>query len=87
MALTNFELYEALKRDLSEESARLIAEIVPPAGDLTTKADFAGLEARFAEFEMRIERRLSSFERRFLLLFFLPLWGAVAAGIVKLFVG
>ncbi|MEX0873406.1 MAG: hypothetical protein WD646_10310 [Actinomycetota bacterium] len=87
MAVTNIELYEALKKDVSEESARMIAEIVPAAGDLTTKTDFSGLEARFAEFEMRLERRMSSFERRFLLLFALPLWSAVAAGLVKLFIG
>lgn len=101
MALTNFELYEELKKDLSERSARMIAEIVPAGGDLTTKSDFyalrsdfdalksefSALVARFAEFEARIERRTSSFERRFVLMFALPLWSVVAAGIVKLYIG
>jgi hypothetical protein len=45
MALTNIELYEFLKKDLSEESARMIAEVVPKAGDLATKADIAVLKS------------------------------------------
>ncbi len=32
MALTNIELYEALKKDVSEDSARMIAEAVPEGG-------------------------------------------------------
>jgi hypothetical protein len=94
MALTNFELYEELKKDLSERSARMIAEIVPAAADLTTKTDFAALrsdfsalEARFAEVEARIERRFALLERRVTLMFVVPLWSAVAAGIVKLYIG
>ncbi len=39
MAPTNIELYEALKRDLNEEAARRIAEVVPAAADLSTKGD------------------------------------------------
>lgn len=44
MALTNIELYEALKKDVSEEAARMIAEAVPKASELATKADIARLE-------------------------------------------
>jgi hypothetical protein len=39
MALTNVELYEALKGSVGEEAARMIAEVVPPASDLATKHD------------------------------------------------
>ncbi|MEX2395139.1 MAG: hypothetical protein WD826_11740, partial [Actinomycetota bacterium] len=79
MALTNIELYEALKRDLSEDSARMIAEVVPPAGDLTTKADFAEL-ARY------VEERLSKTDRRigaYGLALLVPVWGATVAALLK----
>ena len=39
MALTNVELYEALRNRVGEDAARLIAEVVPTASDLATKAD------------------------------------------------
>jgi hypothetical protein len=45
MALTNIELYEALKKDLSEDSARMIAEVFPRAADLATKSDIAELKS------------------------------------------
>lgn len=38
MALTNIELYEALKEPVGEKAARMIAEVVPAAKDLATKA-------------------------------------------------
>ena len=78
MALTNIELYEQLRKDVSEESARMIAEVFPSAAALTTKDDFAALEgdfralkddfaalrAQLLELELRIEKRFSEFERR-----------------------
>jgi hypothetical protein len=43
--VTNIELYEALKKDLNEDAARMIAEVVPRASDLATKSDVHDLEA------------------------------------------
>ncbi|MEX2393544.1 MAG: hypothetical protein WD826_03585 [Actinomycetota bacterium] len=43
--MTNIELYEALKRDLSEDSARMIAEVIPKAEDLATRADIEAIRA------------------------------------------
>ena len=87
MALTNIELYEALKRDLSEDSARMIAEVIPAASDLATKADVAGVDAHLMAVELRlerqIERRIAALERRFFVIFAVPLWGAVIAGLAK----
>jgi hypothetical protein len=80
MALTNIELYEVLKKDLSEESARMIAEVVPAAGDLATKVDLLDVEKRLVD-------RIASLERRFFAIFAVPLWGAVVAAVVKYVVG
>ena len=106
MALTNIELYEALKKDVSEESARMIAEALTPASGLMAKVDHmqieldririeldrlvgavAGLGESMMSLERRMNERFASFERRFIAVFAVPLWGAVAAGIVKLFTG
>jgi hypothetical protein len=78
MALTNIELYEQLKKDVSEESARMIAEGFALAGDLTTKddfvamkddflvlkSDFTELRSEFSALELRLEQRFSAFELR-----------------------
>ena len=87
MALTNIALYEALKVELSEDAARMIAEVVPAASDLATKldvnelrTDIARLDARISDFESRLERRIS----RWGALFVVPLWGAFVAGAIKL---
>jgi hypothetical protein len=79
----------------------MIAEVVPPAGDLSTKADIALVKADIAlvkadidrlelamktqllETEQRLERRMTSMERRYYLLIGVPLWGGVAAALVK----
>jgi predicted component of type VI protein secretion system len=45
MALTNIELYEELKKTVTEDAARLIAEVVPKAEDLATKGDIERLAA------------------------------------------
>ena len=87
MALPNIELYEALKKDLSENSARMIAEVVPVAGDIATKTDIARLETRISDFELHMEQRFSAFEKRVLgwsLALAVPLWGALVAGLVKI---
>ena len=73
MALTNIELYEALKKDLNEDAARMIAEVVPAAQDLATKADVAAVE-------LRLQARFDQLESRMLrwtLTFFVPLWAGV----------
>ena len=79
MAVTNIELYEALKKDVSEESARMIAEAVPKAENIATKDDvrlavtdmrteMAELRVeiieRFNKMEVYIERRFAEAERR-----------------------
>ena len=90
MALTNIELYEELKKTVTEDAARMIAEVVPKADDIATKLDVAQSEARLTSLILEVERRsnerISSLERRMFIFFAVPLWGAVAAGIVKLFI-
>jgi hypothetical protein len=73
MALTNIELYEALKRDLNEDAARMIAEVVPPASDLATRGY---IDERLRETERRVFR--------YALVFVGPVWVAMIAGLVKL---
>jgi len=90
MALTNIELYEELKKTVTEKAARLMAEVFPKAEELATKSDLLAttgeLHRLILDVERRLDRRISSLERRFFVLFAVPLLGAVAAGIVKLFV-
>lgn len=84
MALTNIELYEALKKDLNEDAARMIAEVVPPASELVTRDYF---ERRFAEQDAFIERRFAESERRQLrmtLALVGPLYATLIAGLVRL---
>lgn len=57
----------------------MLAEVVPPVGDLATKTDLAGLE-------LAIEQRISRLERRVFGLFLsllVPVWGALVAAGVK----
>lgn len=97
MALTNIELYEALKKDVSEDAARMIAEVFPRAEDLATRSDIlelraatgsdiARLEALIKDLEIRTEQRFSAFERRVFrwsMTFAVPLWAALVAALVK----
>ena len=94
MALTNVELYEALRGQLGEEAARLIANVVPVAEDLATKSELreevAGLRAEmhegFAMVRTEIERS-SKETMRWMLTFFVPLWlgtwGSLLAVVLK----
>lgn len=79
MVVTNIELYEALKRDLNEDAARMIAEVVPPASDVATKGDVAALRTEIADVKSCIDSRL----HRMTLAFLVPMWtttlGVVAA--------
>lgn len=45
MALTNVELYEALKGSIPQDAARMIAEAFHPARDLATKSDLVGVQS------------------------------------------
>jgi hypothetical protein len=76
MALTNFELYEALKKDLSEDSARMIAEVFPPAGDLVTNAQLEAMEARLKSY---IDSRLLRYTAMILVPLSLTMLGSVGA--------
>jgi hypothetical protein len=71
MVMVNIELYEALKGDISEKAAKMIAEVVPQASDLATKADIKDLEAKLL---------------RFTLAFFMPLWIAMLGTLLALLV-
>ena len=81
--MTNIELYEALKRDLNEDAARMIAEVVPAAADLAKGAEvaaqFAEVAAQIADVKSYIDSRL----HRMTLAFLAPMWtttlGVVAA--------
>ncbi len=94
MALTNIELYEALKKDLSEESARLIAEIFPKAEELGTKSDFARLEASTKSDISRLEAVIAHVDARIaalgqelgdrMLKYFVPLWIAVFGALASM---
>lgn len=87
MAMTNVELYEALRRTIPEEAARMIAEVVPPARDLATKADLSELRAEmhagFADLRGQIADGLAGLRgdlaavsrlQQWMLGFFVPVW-------------
>ena len=78
---TNLELYEALKRTLDEDAARMIAEVIPVASDIATKADIQGTHDAINRLERRIDRLEADLMRR-TLAFFMPLWIAVLATMI-----
>ncbi len=80
MPVTNIELYEALKKDLSEDSARMIAEVVPPAAEIATKSDISRLDARITQLEGHIDSRLL----RYTFAFIVPIWVSAAGLLVAL---
>lgn len=70
MDVSNVELYEALKRgNVGEEAAKMLAEVVPPAPELVTKADLReeiqSLELRLASQYERIDDRFRQIDDRF----------------------
>jgi hypothetical protein len=98
MALPNIELYEALKKTpVGEEAARMIAAVVPAAGNVATKLDvvavqldIARLEKQMAELELRVKDKIhaaSVQNFRWMLTFFIPVWagtwGTVVAVLLK----
>ncbi len=79
MALSNVELYEALRGSVGEDAARLIAEVVPAAEQLATKQDIAELHTAI--------QRSSKETMRWMLTFFVPVWlgtwGTILAIVLK----
>ncbi len=94
LPVSNIELYEALKRDLNEDAARMIAEVVPKASDVATKGDIAALKTDFAELKTDIAELKSHVDSRLLrytLLAIVPLMvtmlgtvGALVGLVIKL---
>jgi len=90
MAMTNVELYEALRGSIPDSAARMIAEAFHPAHELATKSDLAELRgemrAGFATLQGEIHKSSAS-TMRWMLTFFIPVWagtwGTVAAVLLK----
>lgn len=84
MASSNLELYEVLKRSMDEEAARMLAEALPPAGDVATKGDIEGavirLEGRLNERFAQLETRMM----RWIVVFFVPLWVTILGAVVTI---
>lgn len=84
MATSNLELYEVLKRSMDEEAARMLAEALPPAGDVAMKSDVesavvrleSGMNERFAQLETRM--------MRWILVFFVPLCVTIVGAVVTI---
>jgi hypothetical protein len=72
LALTNIELYEELKKTLTDDAARMIAEVVPKGDDIVT-VDV--LDRRLLELKSYIDSRMT----RFMLAGFIPIWAAMFA--------
>ena len=90
MAMSNVELYEALKGSIPEAAARVIAENFRPAGELATRHDLELLRSEmhtgFAAVREEIHESSAS-TMRWMLTFFIPVWagswGTVAAVLLK----
>jgi hypothetical protein len=67
MALSNIELYEELKKTVTEDAARMIAEVVPKGDEVATKTDLALLESNLKGY---IDSRIT----RLVLVAFVPVW-------------
>jgi septal ring factor EnvC (AmiA/AmiB activator) len=65
MAISHVELYEALKPVVGEVAARLMANVIPPAENLATKADVAdstyALKSEIAAFRTEVKDEISTF--------------------------
>ena len=91
MGPTNIELYEALKKDVSEDSARMIAEGLSQASDVVTRAEFRGevtaiVRAEVSAAESRLKAYIDSRLLRYTAVILVPvsltMLGAVGALIV-----
>lgn len=54
MAMSHVELYEALLGPIGPEAARLIANIVPPAKEIATRLDVAGVREEVSKVRTEI---------------------------------
>ena len=52
---THVELYEALKPHVGPEAAQMIAEAVPPAGNLATKDDIYAVKADIQSVRVEVQ--------------------------------
>jgi hypothetical protein len=78
MAMTNVELYEALKGSIPDKAARLIAEAFPAATDLATKHY---VDQKFAELRADIHAEAKS-AMRWMLGLFIPVWAATMGTLI-----
>ena len=78
MAMTNVELYEALKGSIPDEAARMIAEAFPQAREIATKHDIAELETRLSA---RMDA-LHGTTLRWMFGLFVPMWMGTWATVV-----
>jgi hypothetical protein len=81
MAVTNIELYEELKKSLTEDAARMIAEVVPVTGEVATKSDIALLGA---ELKSYIDSRLLKYTATVVIPICTMMLGAVIAFVIKI---
>lgn len=70
MAISNVDLYEALKGPVGEKAARMIADVFPPARNLATNDGLTrvegNLEARIFQVEAKLEAKISQLELKVL---------------------
>jgi hypothetical protein len=89
MAMSNVELYEALKGSIPEAAARMIAEHFPPSRDLATTHDLARMgeslraemQTGFASLRGEIHAE-SARTMRWMLTFFIPVWAGTWGTVV-----
>ncbi len=90
MAMSHVELYEALKGSgITEDAARLIADVVPPARDLASRSDVIALDAKIDRMEARLEAKMQVLHAstlRWMIGLFLPAWAATAGTLLTLVV-
>jgi hypothetical protein len=80
MAMSNVELYEALRGSIPETAARVIAEAFVPTRDLATRQDLAALES-----SLRGEiKAASTSTMRWMLTFFVPVWVGTWATVIAI---
>lgn len=78
---TSIELYETLRDRIGEDAARMVAETIPQAENVATKADIAELRG-----ELRTEIHKSALSTvKWILGFTIPMWAATWAAIVGLY--
>ncbi len=89
MAMTNVELYEALKGTIPDNAARMIAEAYHPARELATRTDLAKLELATRTDLAKLEGKIDSIARlqQWMIAFFIPVWagtfGTLVAVVLK----